>query len=212
MFINQHYDSYRLEVVKDSFPNYADFAFKEPSMAPESIEAKHPNCLEYLKALTENLNSCVRNNDEDTYLFNLELHQDCVFKLFQKMFFVEANTMCDDSTKVLKMVGKYGWRVYKYSGISVIFDRMILLPVYHSRYRKEIDSGVPCFNADEWDKVIRADPSPEIVEKILDSKKKDKLYLDQMEKDPTGIALRWSTLAFKARNHGRVTDWSGKLR
>lgn len=210
MFINQHYKSYREEVSKDAFPGYAEYASKLPTKDTE----KYPTFVHYLKYINSVIQDCINGNNEEQYYINLANHQDAIFQLFQRMFFEEANTISKhkDETKVLDMVEKYGWRVFKFSGLALIFDKMIIIPRYHANYLKEINSGIPCFNADEMDIVMKSEPHIDIIEEILVSKKKNKSYLNLIEKDTSGAGVIWSHVNFSARNQSVVTDWTGKLR
>lgn len=182
MNLNRHFQSYLDLVRLDMFPEYVEVA-------------RSSGTLETLVQLKKTIQTHADSGNTAPYFEELSRHQDAFFTMFTQIF----KTKAPDLSSAMDVVSKHNWRFFKYSGMIIDFDKFVLIPYYHQRFKEYFDR--PCFSGDEMHVAME---NSSAATKILDEKKKALVYL-------SGCKDTFTFTPLFERNIGVVRDWTGRL-
>jgi hypothetical protein len=165
-------------------------------MFPDYVEFARANqTLDQLVQLKKSIQSHADSGNVAPYFEELSCHQEAFFSMFTQIFQSKAT----DPASAIDLVGKHNWRFFKYTGLTIDFDKFVLIPYYHNRFKEHFNR--PCFSGDEMQ--VAMENQSEAM-KILDEKKKALVYL-------SGIQGNFIFTPLYERNIEIVRDWTGRL-
>jgi hypothetical protein len=196
MNLSAHYASYRAAVSNDALESFADY----------SAEMKGPGQWRTMAGLlrdsVKNISTAVSEGNEEKYCACLRYHQQNVQRLFEAMV---MDCMVADQYASLSKILTKGWNWFKFSPLVVHCTNQTWIPRFSPIFEKEWANGKPCFCADELALISKEEPSPQIINAMLEAKKKEPHIVTKMHHG--GL----SSFPLAKINAGEVREWTQEL-
>lgn len=160
MNLARHYESYRESVKADALEGWVEFSRSEEGRGAHT----------YLRLCVSEIQASIEENNRTRYEDQLVRHQDCLLKLFSKMFKDELVKRLSSSHALLDIIHEKGWNWFKFHSMPISMGNSDYGDLYWiPRYTQDIKPGL-VFDANELALLFKENPSKEKMKEISEIK------------------------------------------